>query len=109
MPNNPRLLISFLFVGPSSFETSIDPLLAYLFIPFYHGPRKKMSEVYYNYVKSKILFRTDLSQITFSQVGSLYVFDKNLSELRSLAVAPENMGKGVGKKLNTYPACSPIT
>jgi len=32
-------------------------------------------------------------------VGSLYIYDEKLAEVRSLAVAPNQMGKGIGKKI----------
>lgn len=32
-------------------------------------------------------------------VGSIYVYDEKLSEIRSLAVSPDHMGKGIGKKI----------
>ncbi|MFF5995095.1 N-acetyltransferase [Lysinibacillus sp. KU-BSD001] len=33
-------------------------------------------------------------------VGSLYIYDESLSEIRSLAVSEGHMGKGVGKKIS---------
>lgn len=32
-------------------------------------------------------------------VGSLYIYDEKLGEVRSLAVAPNQIGKGIGKKI----------